>query len=152
MSILKVLTTVTGLGLLKKLIVTAIIAVVLFVVIAGVGVYFLATHGVNFISNNFPVAEQFLFAYAKDYFVEYIGQDVTTVLANVSGGQAKEQVQVLLDTYLNGALLEGQTSFEQFTNVSTELKNITADGIITPEEAVRMNELVSGAGATPTEQ
>lgn len=152
MSILKILTTITGIGLLKKLIVTALVIVLLLVVVVGVGVYFLATHGINFISNNFPVAEQFLFAYAKDFFVQYIGEDVSAILANVSGGSAKEQVQVIIDSYLNGALLEGQASFEQFTNVTNELKNITADGIITPEEAVRMNELVSGAGASPSEQ
>lgn len=151
MSIIKVLTTITGLGLLKKLIVTTIVSLILFVVIAGVGVYYLATHGINFVSNKFPVAEQFLFTYAKDYFVEYIGKDITTALANVSGGKPKEQVQVLLDSYLHGSMLEGQASFEQFTDVTTELRNITADGIITPEEAARMKELVSGASATTTE-
>jgi len=109
--------------------------ILLFVFILFIVLLFLFfSHILNFVTSYIPVVSEFLFTYAKDFYMGYFQEDLLALVQPFANGVNGTELKSIIDSYVQNVLSSQNFSLGNLNNFISEIEKIISDGTISLQE------------------
>ncbi len=119
---------------IKKYLLIALGIILFFIILFIVLLVVFFSHILNFVTSYIPVVSDFLFTYAKDFYMGYFKEDITALISPYLNSANGTELKGIIDNYIQGVLNANNFSFSSLTSFIDSIQNIISDGVISPEE------------------
>lgn len=92
------------------------------------------SHILNFVTSYIPVVSEFLFTYAKDFYMGYFQEDLMALVQPITNGANGAELKSIIDNYVQNVLNSQNFSLGNLNNFISEIEKIISDGSISLQE------------------
>lgn len=92
------------------------------------------SHILNFVTSYIPVVSEFLFTYAKDFYMGYFQEDLLALVQPFTNGVNGAELKSIIDNYVQNVLNSQNFSLGNLNNFISEIEKIISDGSISLQE------------------